>query len=55
VLTVQIVPQTWVYGLYPTGTITVNSASIVLASSTLAQTNAGVATITLSASQLRRN
>jgi hypothetical protein len=51
-LTVQIVPQTGGYGLYPSGTITVNSGSIVLASSTLAQTNAGITTITLPGSQL---
>jgi hypothetical protein len=51
-LTVQIVPQTAGYGLYPSGSVTVKAGSTVLASTTLSQTSAGVTTITLSASQL---
>jgi hypothetical protein len=54
VLTVKIEPQIAGYGVHPNGTVTVNSGSTVLSSSTLSQANAGVTTITLSASQLPR-
>ena len=51
-LTVQIVPQTAGYGLHPSGTVTVNSGSTVLASTALSQASAGDTTINLLASQL---
>ena len=51
-LTVQIVPQTASYGLHPSGTVTVNSGSTVLASTALSQASAGDTTINLSAGQL---
>jgi hypothetical protein len=52
VLTVQIVPQTAGYGVSPSGTVTVNSDSTVLASTTLSQASAGDTAILLTASQL---
>ena len=52
VASVRIAPQSGGYGLQPTGTVTVNAGSLVLASSVLSPADGGDIAISVSASQL---